>query len=111
MIIKGNEVKTISRDDIDLKVFLTKDDFPVATSSQITLKAKHGPLKSTINDRFYYILDGEGVFMIGGEEGQVEKGDLVVVPKNTVYSLEGTMTVLLVNVPAFDPSGDVLVNN
>ena len=60
----------------------------------------HGEVHTEDVERIYYIIDGEGEFVINGETTKVAKGDLFTVPQKTIYdyhSLSGqTLKVLLV---------------
>ena len=50
------------------------------------------------SDEFYYMLEGEAVITIGGEEGHIKAGDLVRTPPNTIHSIrtvgDGTFRAL-----------------
>lgn len=52
---------------------------------------------------FYYILKGKGKFEIRGEAEECQKGDLVIVPQNTVFKYSGKMKMLLVTIPWWYP--------
>ena len=66
-----------------------------------------------ISDRVYLIIDGAGKFYFGGEEGQeeesvgVEKDDVLLIPKGTVYDYEGRMRLFLAHFPAYEQDSDV----
>jgi len=86
---------------MDIKIFSKKEDFESGSVALINMKTNHGKVKSTVNDRFYYIIEGDGIFIIDNKESKVEKGDLIVIPKNTEYDFSGKIQLLLVHVPAF----------
>jgi len=60
----------------------------------------HGEVHTEDVERIYYIVDGEGEFVINGEITPVAKGDLFTIPPKTVYnyhSLPGqTLKVVLI---------------
>ena len=58
--------------------------------------------KNKVSDMFYSILEGNGVFNIEDEEYEVNKGDLVMIPKNTFYFDSGNMKMLSFSSPRFD---------
>lgn len=66
-----------------------------------------------ISDRVYLVIDGAGEFYFGGEEGQdeetvaVEKDDVLLIPKGTVYDYEGRMRLFLAHFPAYEQDSDV----
>jgi mannose-6-phosphate isomerase-like protein (cupin superfamily) len=60
---------------------------------------EHGLVKTNDRERIYTIVQGEGKFIIDGEEVLVYKGDVVVIPPHTEYnyfSHYGMLKVVLV---------------
>ena len=47
----------------------------------------------------YYVLDGEGVVLLNGDEHAVRKGSLVHIPPGVVHGAKGRMRVLVVGIP------------
>ena len=47
----------------------------------------------------YYVLDGEGVVVLNGEEHPVRKGSLVHIPPGVVHGARGRMRVLVTGIP------------
>lgn len=87
--------------------YISKDDFPNMTCSYIVVTGVHGKIKSSVNDRIYYIIRGEGEFVINDRTVKVRESDVIVIPRNTAYDYRGNMEMLLVNSPAFEPDGDI----
>lgn len=88
----------------------SKEDFPDASAAYFEVTGRHGKVKTASSDRVYYVLDGKGVFEIGGKEVEVEKTDVVIVPKNTPYDYwakEGGLKLFLVHTPAYNPEDEV----
>jgi mannose-6-phosphate isomerase-like protein (cupin superfamily) len=85
----------------------SKEDFPNASAAYIEVAGTHGKIKITGMDGIYLILEGKGEFVIGEEKSQVEKRDVVIVPKNTPYNYHGKMKLFLVHCPAFDPNSEI----
>jgi mannose-6-phosphate isomerase-like protein (cupin superfamily) len=69
------------------------------TALQVNVDGAH-PLKQILkgNTRSYYVVDGDGAFMLDGEPQTVSKGDLVVIPAGSQYEYQGVMTLFEVNV-------------
>ena len=111
MKFKKNQARKTGWDGLDFWVYSTKDDFKNASSAYFEVTKAHGKVKTTVSDRIYYVIDGKGVFEIDGVKDAVEPSDVVVVPKNTPYdywATDGTVLKLfLVHTPAFDPEGEV----
>src|SRR3989344_3114868 len=82
-------------------------DFPRASVAYFEVNGSHGSVKSTLSDRIYYVLAGEGKFIIDGQDFSVLEGEVVIVPKDTFYDYVGEMKLLLVHAPAFDSKSEV----
>lgn len=52
-------------------------------------------------DFIYYIISGQGIFIIDGESESSTVGDLVVVPAGSKFTYRGNCKMLLVTSPAF----------
>ncbi len=88
----------------------SKEDFKDASVAYFEVTEAHGKVKTTLSDRIYFILDGEGEFVIDGKKVQVRKTDVVIIPKNTPYDYRAKKSILklfLVHVPAYDPKYEV----
>lgn len=69
------------------------------TASQVNVHGSH-PLKEILrgNTRSYFVIEGEGIFVLNGEPRTVNIGDLVVIPAGSQYEYEGEMTLFELNV-------------
>ena len=47
----------------------------------------------------YYVLEGDGVLLLDGDEHPVRKGSLVHIPPGVVHGAKGRMRVLVVGIP------------
>ena len=72
----------------------------------IEMNGDHGKIKCLGEDRIYFILEGDGKFVIGDESNDVSPNDLIFVPKNTPYNIIGKMKYFLICSPEFDPRDD-----
>jgi mannose-6-phosphate isomerase-like protein (cupin superfamily) len=65
-------------------------------------------------EEVYYILEGEGMMTVGDESAGVIAGDAIMIPFNTVHSLENTgtspMRIVLVCGPAFSRADENFVD-
>lgn len=92
------------------KTYNDSSDFKNASAALFEVTGRHGKVKSLINDRVYYVVEGEGNFMINEKVTPVKSGDVIIVPKNTPYDFENKgkmLKLFLVHTPAFAPKGDV----
>ncbi|KAF5060627.1 hypothetical protein DSECCO2_323630 [anaerobic digester metagenome] len=54
----------------------------------------------------YYIVEGEGIYVIDGVEHRVRPGDVVVVPPGNSIYFRGRLRQVLVTVPPWEESGE-----
>jgi len=80
---------------------------PKFSGTLIEINGDHGKIKCLKEDRIYFIIDGEGKFIINEEEHEVSKYDLVFIPKNTPYDIKGKMKYFLLHSPEFRPGHDI----
>lgn len=59
----------------------------------------------------YYIIKGEGYFIIEDEKQLVTEGDLVVLPPGTKYTFGGRLKMLLVNTPQWHKDQEEIFPN
>ena len=97
--------------DIKGVAISSKKDIESASIAFLDVKGKHGKMKSTGDDRFYFVLEGKGKFILNDKEIDVEKDDLIIVPKNTIYDFQGKMKLILFITPAFNPKNEVYFDN
>lgn len=63
--------------------------------------------KNIYSSKIYYCIDGNGKFKVAGEIINIEKGDLIEIPKNTEFVFAGKMKLLLIMAPAFRPQDGI----
>jgi mannose-6-phosphate isomerase-like protein (cupin superfamily) len=51
----------------------------------------------------YYVIEGNGHFIIDGVKETVTKGDLIVIPPGTKFTFGGKLKMLLINTPHWSP--------
>jgi len=73
-----------------------------ASVAFITLKGTNCKVRNKRSDSFYFILKGNGVFDVDGKKYKVKKGDLVFIPKGTVYFDSGNMDMVVFCNPRFE---------
>ncbi|HLD85387.1 MAG TPA: cupin domain-containing protein [archaeon] len=57
-------------------------------SKGVVKTGRHGKIKTTSEDRFYFVIQGKGKFTVGKETFDVEEKDVIVIPKNTAYDFK-----------------------
>lgn len=99
--------------EIEVFAYNTREDFEQASVGMVEARGRHGRIRQPISDRVYLVLEGEGEFFFGDEEGEsdeivpVGKDDVVLIPKNNVYDYRGRMRLFLVHTPAYEQDSDV----
>lgn len=85
----------------DLLTELMSEDVSVAV---VELNGVNRKVVNKVSRVFYFVLEGEGVFNIEGNEHFVGEGDFVLIPPGTSYFDKGEMKLLSVCTPRFDPN-------
>lgn len=91
-------------------VYSDKSDYKNASFAYAEVTGSHGKVKNSLSDRIYLIIDGKGEFVVRGEIIKVRKGNVMVIPKDTIYDFKatgGVMRLFLVHIPAFNRDGEV----
>lgn len=57
----------------------------------------------------YYIIDGQGYFIINDEKQPVKTGDMIVLPPGTKYSFGGRLKMLLINTPRWSKEQEIII--
>lgn len=83
--------------------YITKDTAK-SLSVVIGKAVNHKEITSNSNsDRVYYVLRG----IIQVNNNKVTSGEMIYIPKNTKYRIQGTFEVLIINSPAFNLRRDM----
>ncbi len=96
--------------EIETRAYSTGDDFERVSAGIVECQ---GRLKNSVRDRVYLVLEGEGTFRFGGEEGQDEEAVPVVeedaspIPRATVHGYEGRTRLFLSRSPAYEQDSGV----
>lgn len=61
-----------------------------------------------VSTTYYYVLDGQGKFIIDNKEVLVQIGDIIKIEPNVVFYYEGTMKLLMIMVPNFEEKNHVV---
>ena len=107
-VVKKNQLYQIKKDPMTIIPYRINPEF---SASLIEIDGIHGPIMCKGEDRIYFILEGEGKFIIDRMEFNVEKDDLVFIPMKTPYDIMGKLKYVLICSPAFDPKDDVWLDD
>lgn len=101
MVIKSKDLQADDFGAIKVKKLFENPQIENISVAIITVEGINRKSKNTKSDIFYYVIDGQGEFTIDGKEDEIEKGDLVLVTKNTVFTNTGNMTLLVFASPRY----------
>ena len=97
-------------DELVMRALLRGEDGAGLSLTEVRLSGAHRPLRALRSPRVYYVVSGSASFRIGDAEPVAAgRGDVVVIPRGAVYSLEGELTYLVLNAPPYADGDDVYV--
>lgn len=102
-----NNARKFEWGGIEGYAYSSKEDFPNMSCAYIIVTGKHGKIKNIKSDRTYFVVEGEGEFVVNDKSISVKAGDVVMIPKNIPLDYNGKMKLVLVDSPAFDPDAEV----
>lgn len=103
--ISETEADKFNKHGIDLTIYPYKD--PASTVCRVSVKEGHFQEFYDVKSSFtYYIISGEGVFFLDGEQVKAEAGDLITIPPNTKIYYFGTMEMVLTCAPAWQEENE-----
>lgn len=109
--IKSQELLSNDFGNIIVKDLLNEESSEDLSIAEVYLKdnleGKQRFGLNKVSDIFYYIVEGKGKFFIEDEIIEVNKGDLICIPKNTKYKDEGELKLLAISSPRFSPENHV----
>jgi len=106
MIIKGKDATKKKAGIMNINEYKINSNF---SGALIEINGNHGTLKCLKEDRIYFIIEGNGKFIINNKENAVSADDLIFIPKNTSYNIIGKMKYFLICSPEFNPDDDVFL--
>ena len=104
MIIKSQETNQKIKGPMKINEYKINPNF---SGALIEINGDHGKIRCLNEDRIYFIIDGQGKFIINDEIKDVEANDLIFIPKNTPYNIIGKIKFFLICSPEFNPDDDV----
>ena len=82
--------------------FITKDFSKNVSLVLVNAKNHTATTKSVKNDRIYYVLNGKLKVKYKNNLRTAVSGDIIFIPRKTLYTLSGTFRAITINSPAFD---------
>jgi len=78
---------------------------------QETTKGHDEEFANTVSTFKYYILEGDGEFVISGVSYPVTDGSVVIIPPNTPFYYKGNLKQILVTTPSWKEGTDVHIKD
>lgn len=95
----------LNKHGIDLTIY--NEGVPTAHLVHVSVKEGHFQEFYDVESTYmYYIISGNGVFVLDDEEIEVEPTDLLVIPPKVRIHYFGKLEMVLVNTPAFNPENE-----
>ena len=100
IVINREDVPKHDFAQVEVATLFSKPEISVAV---VELDGQNELGCNTTSDMYYYVIEGEGKFVIDGKEYPVFAGSLVVIPKGYSYYDVGQLTMLSIATPSFNP--------
>jgi mannose-6-phosphate isomerase-like protein (cupin superfamily) len=104
-VIRHGEAVNLEKHGVRMRVY-TAEDAPAGLVYQETESGHAEEFCHEKSAFIYYIVEGEGVYVLGGVEHRVGAGDVVVVPPGNSIYFRGRLRQVLVTVPPWEESGE-----
>jgi len=109
MKISLSQTEVHDKKDFIAKFYVTKSKNPNFNALLVECITGHYKTKLKNATRIYFIIEGHGTFTINGLTEKAEMHDCFIITANEIYSYEGKMKLIEVNVPATDKENEELV--
>jgi mannose-6-phosphate isomerase-like protein (cupin superfamily) len=100
--IKPEDIEENDFGAIKVQNILNNTDYEKFSVAKVKIIGEQKFSSNPNSDLVYFVLEGNGKFLIEDKEFCVKKGDLIFIPKNTKYKDSGKLTLLAVSSPRFD---------
>ena len=87
-------------------IYNSKRELGELSSVYVECHGTHARVSVIASFRLYFVLEGAGIFEVGGEEEAVMAKDVIIVPPRVPYSYKGQMKMFEVNAPATGPEDE-----
>jgi len=102
-VIKYSQTDQQTTGILKVKTLLNSSQNELLSIAVIEIHGKNRRVKNVISDTYYFVISGQGTFHLNHKETKVVTGDLVILPKGTIYQDSGEMKLLAISSPRFKP--------
>jgi mannose-6-phosphate isomerase-like protein (cupin superfamily) len=103
MVYKRNQAFAITKQGVQMWVYNDKDNCPNA--AVVYQEIEHGHAEEFYHDKsafIFYIIEGQGTWVIEDQEFPVEATDVVIVPPGKRFYYRGTLKQVCITAPAWE---------
>jgi mannose-6-phosphate isomerase-like protein (cupin superfamily) len=104
-ITKFSDSKTVQKYGVSITLYPSNRDDANIVYEEV-LEGHFEEFLSTKSTYTWFIIDGEGTFVVNDEKFPVVEKDIVTIPPNNRIHYFGKMKMLLFTVPAFDEKNE-----
>lgn len=102
MKISLNQTEMHDLKDFIARFYVTKNDNKEFNALLVRCKTRHYRTKLKNATRLYFVVEGNGEFIIDNHKESAEVYDLFIIHDGQIYEYSGVMKLIEVNVPATD---------
>ena len=104
MIISQDKAIALSKSGVDMWIYSGRDECPhAAIAYQETAVGHAEEFRHHKSAFIYFIIEGEGEWVIEGEAHPVKAHDVVIVPPGKRFYYRGTLKHVCITAPAWEP--------
>lgn len=101
----ADEARKFNKYGVDLVVY--GENIPEANVVHVSVKKGHLEEFYDLKSYYiYYVVEGNGTFVLNGQKVEAKATDLIVIPPKTRIHYFGTMEMVLTVAPAFDEQNE-----
>ncbi len=110
MRFKLEDAHIVNLPGFDAFLYNSKSEFPPCSMVFVDCHSSHARVMVKASHRIYFVIEGEGGFVLEGRRYDVSQHDVIVIKPQTAYEYSGRMKLFEVNFPATDASDEVALD-
>jgi mannose-6-phosphate isomerase-like protein (cupin superfamily) len=85
------------------------ESFAISDMRNVTIAEPHYHTSET---EIYFVLSGTGLTVVGGQEVQIQTGDVIVTPPKTTHFTipKENLVLMVINTPPFNPDNNIHID-
>lgn len=112
IVFKPESAEVIEKHGVRMRIYTTKSDCRNAAVMYQETETGHAEeFMHEISNFIYYIIEGNGTWIIEDKEHEVQAGDVVVVPAGKIFWFRGNLKQICVTAPAWEEQYEHHIRN